>query len=217
PDRMGAARPARRRARPPGHRRGRPLPRGHPGGRRVVGGAVLHRHRLPQRLPHQVPPLPHRVPRHGARTDRRVTHEGRRTAERIARGHDENFPVAFLAAHRDVRADMRTIYAYCRLTDDIGDEGTRTTAERLDALDTWQRALERAVAGGTHDAPPVLVAVADTIRRRRLPLDPFLRLIEANREDQRRNRWETHDQLLDYCRHSATPVGEMVLGVLGYR
>ncbi len=57
----------------------------------------------------------------------------------------------------------------------------------------------------------------ETIARRGLPLDPFLRLIEANRMDQRRARWETHDDLLEYCRHSATPVGEMVLGVLGYR
>ena len=50
-----------------------------------------------------------------------------------------------------------------------------------------------------------------------MDLDPFLRLIEANRMDQRRARWDTHDELLDYCRHSATSVGEMVLGVLGYR
>jgi squalene synthase HpnC len=60
------------------------------------------------------------------------------------------------------------------------------------------------------------VALAETIARRGMTLDPFRRLIEANRMDQRRSRWDTHDELLRYCRHSATPVGEMVLGVLGY-
>lgn len=146
-----------------------------------------------------------------------MTDAGRRTADRIARAHDENFPVAFLAAPKDVRADMRVVYAFCRITDDIGDEGTRTAAERLDALDAWQHALERAVDGDRHEAPPVLDAVADTIRRRDLDLDQFRRLIEANRQDQRRNRWDTHGELLEYCRHSAAPVGAMVLGVLGYR
>lgn len=146
-----------------------------------------------------------------------MTDAGRRTADRIARGHDENFPVAFLAAPQDVRADMRVVYAFCRITDDIGDEGPRTAAERLDALDAWQRALQGAVDGDRRGVSPIVGAVADTIRRRGLDLDPFVRLIEANRQDQRRNRWETHDELLGYCRHSATPVGEMVLGVLGYR
>lgn len=146
-----------------------------------------------------------------------MTDAGRHMADRIARGHDENFPVAFLAAPRDVRADMRVIYAFCRITDDIGDEGDLTPAERLDALDAWQRTVEGALDGDRDDTPPIAGAIAGTIRRRGLSLDPFVRLVEANRWDQRRNRWETHDELLEYCRHSATPVGEMVLGVLGYR
>ena len=128
---------------------------------------------------------------------------------------DENFPVAFLLAPRAVRADMATIYRYCRVTDDIGDEGHGSPAQRLAALDAWEDDLRRAVAGG--GAPEPLAGLAPVIARHSLPLDPFLRLIEANRMDQRRSRWETGDELIDYCRHSATPVGEMVLGVLGYR
>ncbi|MGB1676050.1 MAG: squalene/phytoene synthase family protein, partial [Miltoncostaeaceae bacterium] len=62
-------------------------------------------------------------------------------AEEIARGHDENFPVAFLLAPGDVRADMRAIYAYCRVTDDMGDAGDAAPAERLIALDAWERDL----------------------------------------------------------------------------
>ena len=145
-----------------------------------------------------------------------VAAEGRAAARAATRAHDENFPVAFLLAPRDVRADMRAVYAFCRATDDLGDEGPGGPAERLARLDAWEADLRSAVAGeGAADAR--LAALGETIARRRLPLDPFLRLIEANRMDQRRARWETHDDLLEYCRHSATPVGEMVLGVLGYR
>ncbi len=142
--------------------------------------------------------------------------EGRAAARAATRAHDENFPVAFLLAPSGVRADMRAVYSFCRATDDLGDEGPGGTAERLAALDAWEDDLRRAVAGeGARDAR--LDAPAATIAARGLPLDPFLRLIEANRMDQRRSRWETHDELVHYCRHSATPVGEMVLGVLGYR
>jgi squalene synthase HpnC len=141
--------------------------------------------------------------------------DGRAAARAATRAHDENFPVAFLLAPRDVRADMRAVYAFCRATDDLGDEAPGTPAERLAGLDAWEADLRRAVDGGTSD--PRLAALADAIARRDLALDPFLRLIEANRMDQRRSRWETYDDLLEYCRHSATPVGEMVLGVLGYR
>jgi squalene synthase HpnC len=161
--------------------------------------------------------------------------EGRAAARRATRAHDENFPVAFLLAPRAVRADMRAVYAFCRATDDLGDEGAGGPADCLAALDAWEADLRtsagrRRLDGGTHAGPrgpaplrgagrpdPRLAAVADVIARRELDLDPFLRLIEANRMDQRRSRWDTFDDLLDYCRHSATPVGEMVLGVLGYR
>ena len=128
---------------------------------------------------------------------------------------DENFPVAFLLAPRAVRADMAAIYRFCRATDDLGDEGPGDPADRLEALDAWEAGLLAAVEG--RDAPGPLSGAAAVIARRRLPLDPFLRLIEANRIDQRRARWDTHAELLEYCRHSATPVGEMVLGVLGHR
>ncbi|HVG99703.1 MAG TPA: squalene synthase HpnC [Miltoncostaeaceae bacterium] len=138
---------------------------------------------------------------------------GRAAAAAATRAHDENFPVAFLLAPRDVRADMRAVYAFCRATDDLGDEAP---GDRLALLDAWEDDLRRAVGGGAPDDPR-LAALADAIARRGLALDPFLRLIEANRMDQRRSRWDTHEDLLWYCRHSATPVGEMVLGVLGYR
>jgi phytoene/squalene synthetase len=72
---------------------------------------------------------------------------GRAEADEVARAHDENFPVAFMLAPRDVRADMRAIYAFCRITDDIGDAGIATPEERLEALDAWE-ALTSARHGG---------------------------------------------------------------------
>jgi squalene synthase HpnC len=145
-----------------------------------------------------------------------VAARGRAAARAATRAHDENFPVAFLLAPRGVRADMRAVYAFCRRTDDLGDESPGGPGARLARLDAWEADLRSAVAG-EGAADPRLAALAETIARRGMPLDPFMRLIEANRMDQRRSRWEAHDDLLEYCRHSATPVGEMVLGVLGYR
>ncbi len=195
------------------------LPRAHPAARRLLGRALVHRDRLPDGLHDQLPPLPPDLPGDRAGEGPAVTavaSEGQAAARAATRAHDENFPVAFLLASRDVRADMRAVYAFCRATDDLGDEGPGGPGERLAALDAWEDDLRRAVAGG-EAADPRLAALAEMIARRGLPLGPFLRLIEANRMDQRRARWGTHEDLLDYCRHSATPVGEMVLGVLGYR
>ncbi|MBM3665546.1 MAG: squalene synthase HpnC, partial [Actinobacteria bacterium] len=141
------------------------------------------------------------------------TGEARARAADFAPNHDENFPIAFMLAPRDVRDDMRAVYAYCRVTDDIGDAGVATPKERLEALDAWEAGLHAAIDGRGDD--PVLIAVADVIRRRSLPVEQFERLVEANRIDQRISRWDTHEDLLGYCTHSATPVGRMVLGVLG--
>ncbi len=143
----------------------------------------------------------------------RPVSDARARAEAIARAHDENFPVAFMLAPRDVRADMRAIYAFCRVTDDIGDAGDATRDERLAMLDAWDDDLARCWDGAPGD--PVLQALADVVRRRGLPPEPFHALVDANRMDQRISRWQTHEDLIDYCRFSAMPVGRMVLGVLG--
>jgi squalene synthase HpnC len=137
-----------------------------------------------------------------------------RAAARAAhRGHDENFPILVALLPRDLRDDMRAVYAFCRHTDDLGDEGP--AAERAERLEEWAEDVERCFGGVPRD--PRLQALARTIDRHGLGPEPFRRLIEANRMDQRRDRWATYEDLLDYCEHSATPVGRMVLGVLGYR
>jgi squalene synthase HpnC len=131
------------------------------------------------------------------------------------RRHDENFPLVFPFLDRARRTDMAAVYAFCRATDDIGDEGALDAGERLVALDAWEESVRSAFGGRPSD--PLLAPLARAARRRSLELEPFLRLIEANRMDQRRDRWDTFESLRVYCTHSATPVGHMVLQVLGYR
>ena len=108
---------------------------------------------------------------------------------------------------------MHAVYAFCRGTDDLGDEGAPEA--RVARLEAWRADVERCFGGEPRD--PRLRALAATIARHDLQAEPFLRLVEANLMDQRQDRWPTYADLLGYCEHSATPVGRMVLGVLGYR
>ena len=137
--------------------------------------------------------------------------EAYRWCARYARRHSENFTVVSWFLPRKLRPHFFAVYAFCRYTDDLGDEAE---GDRLALLDEWEGELREAVAGGP--ARPLLSALARTIEERTIPLDPFLRLIEANRIDQRVSRFETYEDVLDYCSYSATPVGRMVLAVLGY-
>lgn len=130
----------------------------------------------------------------------------------LARSHYENFPVRSPLLPRRARDDLAAVYAFCRTTDDLGDE---YAGDRLAALDAWEGALLQALAGDPPSGLPVLTALAATARRRSLSTEPFLRLIEANRRDQTVFRHADEAALLDYCHHSATPVGRMVLGVIG--
>jgi squalene synthase HpnC len=128
----------------------------------------------------------------------------------LRRAGAENFSVApwFLPAAS--RADLMALYGFARLVDWIGDE---YDGDRLAMLDWAQDSIDRAADGG--DAEPIFDRAGATIRRHGLPLQPFHDLIEANRRDQQVVRCATFDELVDYCRLSANPVGRMVLGVLG--
>ena len=130
------------------------------------------------------------------------------------RRHDENFPLLFPFLDRTRRADMAAVYAFCRITDDIGDEGVGGPDERLAALDLWEEEVRRAFEGRPRERR--LAPLARAVARRSLGIEEFQRLIEANRMDQRRDRWDTFEALKAYCTHSATPVGRMVLEVIGY-
>ncbi|HSS81619.1 MAG TPA: squalene synthase HpnC [Gaiellaceae bacterium] len=127
-----------------------------------------------------------------------------------ARARTENFPVASLLFPRALRPHLRAIYGFARLVDMLGDE---VPGNRLAALDELEAQLEACYDG----APTweLMRQLQPTIRACSLPCEPFLRLIEANRMDQRISSYETWLDLKDYCVHSADPVGRLVLGVLG--
>lgn len=122
----------------------------------------------------------------------------------------ENFPLAWLCGRRR-RQRRLAVYRYCRLVDDLGDE--LAPALVTEALDAAERELYAAARGRAHH--PVFAALIPLLRDDGLPLDPFLRLIEANRVDQRVTDYESWGQLDDYCRLSAAPVGEIVLRLEG--
>jgi squalene synthase HpnC len=132
------------------------------------------------------------------------------TVARRARG--ENFPVASIAFPRELRPHIRRLYSYARLVDILGDELDGGTEARLAALDELEGQVEACyIAEPTW---PVLVELRPTIQEFGLPREPFLRLIEANRMDQRIAEYETWADVKHYCVHSADPCGRLVLGVL---
>jgi squalene synthase HpnC len=128
----------------------------------------------------------------------------------MTRAHGENFPVASRVLPRSVRRHLLALYGFARLLDELGDAAP---GDRLAALDWIEEDLDRAFEGRARH--PLLVRLEPTLRECRLPREPFARLIEANRLDQRVSRYETWEQLRGYCRLSADPVGELVLDVLG--
>ncbi len=131
------------------------------------------------------------------------------TAEEVmARAQGENFPVASRVLPRRERAHLLAVYGFARLVDELGDSAS---GDRLAALDRLEGELESAFAGRAEH--PLMVRLQPTLRDCRLPREPFTRLIEANRADQRTKRYETWEQLREYCALSADPVGEIVLRI----
>jgi squalene synthase HpnC len=128
-----------------------------------------------------------------------------------AKASVENFPVASRLLPARWRRHLLAIYGFARLVDDVGDEAP---GDRLALLDAVEEDLDRVVGDGLPTLA-VLRRLAPTVRTCRLPLDPFHRLIEANRRDQTELRYERYTDLLDYCTLSANPVGHLVLGVFG--
>ena len=127
----------------------------------------------------------------------------------LAKSHYENFPVASFFLPQKIRRDLYVAYAFCRHTDDLGDEAK---GDRLRLLANWEQELLRVYGGQpTH---PIMIALQDVVRRFEIPIEPFRKLIKANRMDQGRVRFETHDDLVRYCEHSAVPVGQIVLYLL---
>jgi squalene synthase HpnC len=133
---------------------------------------------------------------------------------RLARSHYENFSVASWFLPRRLRQHFFNLYAYCRISDDLGDEVGDTTAS-LQLLHQWQQELNACYEGAPKH--PVFVALAETVREFSIPRHEFSDLLIAFRQDQTITRFETFNDVLAYCRYSANPVGHLVLYLCGYR
>lgn len=140
--------------------------------------------------------------------------EAREYCLRLARSHYENFSVASWFLPERLRQHFFNVYAYCRISDDLGDE-VGDTAASLQLLDQWEAELNACYDG--HPRHPVFVALAETVRKFEIPKHEFADLLTAFRQDQNISRYPTFNDLLGYCRYSANPVGHLVLYLCGYR
>ncbi|MGW5071217.1 squalene synthase HpnC [Streptomyces cyaneofuscatus] len=158
------------------------------------------------------------------------TPEARTGDATLGKAADENFPVAPFFLPRAWRDDLMAVYGYARLVDDIGDGDLapggvdarhlglepEQSDDRLAMLDAFETDLHRVFATtGQEPHHPLLRALRPTVRRRGLTPEPFLGLIEANRQDQKVRRYATYGELAAYCELSANPVGRLVLALTG--
>lgn len=138
--------------------------------------------------------------------------------ERLARSHYENFPVGSVLVPASLRKHFYSIYAFARTADDFADEGYEenyTEKDRLDLLEEWHAMLKASGEGrATH---PVFVALAETRSQFNLPITLFEDLLSAFKQDVTKRRYQSFDELLDYCRRSANPVGRLILLLFGHR
>lgn len=140
---------------------------------------------------------------------------------RLAAQHYENFPVASRMLPKAARPHIAAVYAFARTADDLADEGDTPDAARISALEMWQWRLHEAIAGRVEqdgsEASHIFTALAATIRQFDLEVQLFEDLLSAFCQDVLVRRYDSWDDLLDYCRRSAAPVGRLVLRVCGYR
>jgi squalene synthase HpnC len=139
--------------------------------------------------------------------------EARAYCERLAKSHYENFSVASWFLPGRLRQHFYNVYAYCRISDDLGDE-VGDPQQSLELLDQWEAELNACYEGSPKH--PVFVALAETVKQCSIPKHEFSDLLIAFRQDQTVTRFETFDDILAYCHYSANPVGHLVLYLCGY-
>ncbi len=140
--------------------------------------------------------------------------EAQQYCARLAHSHYENFSVVTRFLPRHLHQHFYNVYAYCRISDDLGDE-VGNPQQSLALLDAWEAELEQCYAGSPRH--PVFVALQHTVREFDIPQHEFADLLTAFRRDQTITRFPTFADVLDYCHYSANPVGHLVLYLCGYR
>lgn len=131
--------------------------------------------------------------------------------EKLAQQHYENFPVGSFFIPKRYRRPIHLIYAFSRVADDIADEGNMLPETRRASLDAWERSLEKALSGETED--DFFTQLAAVIREFELSPQLFRDLLIAFRKDASNPRYESFDELLEYCRYSADPIGRLLLQI----
>lgn len=132
----------------------------------------------------------------------------------LANTHYENFPVASILLPMRLRKPIGLIYSFARQADDFADEGDLTPAQRLALLDGFKQELDLI---RTNSAPktPFFVTLQVMIQAHQLPLAPFYDLLDAFSQDVVKSRYENFDEVMDYCRRSANPIGRLILHLYG--
>ncbi len=135
--------------------------------------------------------------------------------ECIAKGHYENFPVASFLIPKEKRKYIYAIYAYARAADDFADEPgiEGGNPKRLALLDEWHDKLKDCFKGKAYD--PIFIALRQTVEDNRIPIEPLENLLKAFKQDVVKSRYKSFDEVADYCKNSANPVGRLVLMIFG--
>ena len=132
----------------------------------------------------------------------------------MAVDHYENFPVASILMPKRLRVPVAAIYHFARAADDIADEGNLPDSERLAQLDNFRAELDRINQNET-PLTPLFAALASQVKQHHLPLQPCYDLLDAFSQDVIKKRYDNYTELLDYCRRSANPVGNLLLHLYG--
>jgi squalene synthase HpnC len=149
--------------------------------------------------------------RYGPDSNKRVSRsEALEYCARLTATHYENFSVVTWLTPREHRPAFQSIYAFCRWSDDLGDE-IGDPRQALALLSWWRGELLAMYRGEARH--PVMVALAETVERSGIPAQEFEALISAFEQDQTVTEYRTYEQLIDYCTRSANPVGHLVLYV----
>ncbi|SFK29883.1 squalene synthase HpnC [Methylophaga sulfidovorans] len=130
---------------------------------------------------------------------------------KLAQSHYENFPVASVLLPKRLRKPIAVIYAFARTADDYADEGQLTEAERIANLQAYRSSLTEISHGTYSGNDPIFIALDDVITQFRLPIHLFDDLLSAFMQDVVKNRYQTMEEVLDYCQRSANPVGRLLL------
>jgi squalene synthase HpnC len=137
--------------------------------------------------------------------------------EEIAKNHYENFPIASLLIPKEKRKYIYAVYAYARAADDFADEENILGGKpkRLALIDEWNEKLKECYKGKSYD--PIFIALNNTVQENNIPIETLEALLKAFRQDVEKQRYKTFDEVLEYCKNSANPIGRIILMIFGIK